>query len=69
MILNGMTLKRWLVAAMERSCSLIDQIRPWQIVAYTPLRWLGCPRGLAAWSDRLDQHWGTEVWSKPEEKP
>jgi hypothetical protein len=62
------TVKRFIVKAMERACWLIDGVRPWWLVWCTPLWRLGCPNGLAAWSDQLDQHWGTGVWKSPEEQ-
>lgn len=56
----------WIVDALSTGCWLIDGIRPWQLVAWTPLRWLGCPRGMALWSDQLDQRWGTGRWTAVE---
>lgn len=52
---------RRLVAVMESACDLIDRI-PWWLRAWNPLRWLGCPRGLALWSSELDERWQTGVW-------
>lgn len=61
-------LKTLLVRAMEATCTAIDRIRPWQLVEYTPLRWLGCPSGLARWSAQLDERWGTGEWWEPGER-
>jgi hypothetical protein len=57
-------LQRQLVRALLKGCRAVDDIKPRQLVYYTPLRWLGCPRGLAHWSDLLDQRWGTGVWKR-----
>lgn len=57
-----LTVKRLIVKGMSRTCWLIDGIRPGWIVGYTPLRWLGCPCGLALWSSKLDERWGTGEW-------
>lgn len=59
-------LKRLIVQALERGCNAIDCIRPWQLVYYTPLRWLGCPSGMALWSSQLDERWQTGEWKDPQ---
>jgi hypothetical protein len=58
-------LKKFIVSAMSEVCYVIDGIRPYWLVSATPLRWLGCPRGLALWSSNLDEKWNTGVWEKP----
>jgi hypothetical protein len=55
--------KRAIVVGLERACTLLDRVPHWN---RTDRAWypscLGCVLGLAALSDRLDEHWGTRVW-------
>lgn len=48
-------MKRLIVTGLESVCALADR---------TPVlrRLIGCPRGLALLSSRLDERWNTGVW-------
>jgi len=53
--------KRLIVVALERACGFVDHL-PFGIGWRSGL---GCPDGLARWSDILDQKWNTGVWKEP----
>jgi hypothetical protein len=61
--LNVAVGQRALVIAMECGCNVIDYLPDWTWrVPY--LHRLGCGHGggLAIWSGRLDERWGTRAW-------
>lgn len=51
-------IKKAIVVLLEHACSWVDRLPEWTYVG----RWIGCPRGLAALSARLDDRWGTGQW-------
>lgn len=58
--------RRALIAAMEYVCGLVDRLPDW--TWHIPgLHRLGCGsrNGLALRASRLDERWGTGVWTAP----
>lgn len=53
-------IKYWIVAGLSLACERVDRLPNWTY----PLvgRWLGCPRGMALWSSKLDDRWQTGAW-------
>jgi hypothetical protein len=54
--------KRLIVVALERACSVVDYLWDWPPPFQWVARWLGCPSGLALWSSALDERWNTGIW-------
>lgn len=57
------TVRRLLVAGLERLCTLLDRIPTREQGRWFIGGW-GCRIGLARWSDRLDQRWHTGHWEE-----
>lgn len=55
-------MRRVIVAALEAVCTLLGAIPKWEGGRWYRFGHWGCQLGLASWSDRLDQRWGTGVW-------
>ena len=58
-------MKALIVRTLEAACGPVDRLPNWTYPFVGT--WLGCPGGLALWSSRLDERWGTGVWHPTEE--
>lgn len=58
-----MFVKGLIVDLLERACSVVDRTASWPYPLSLLAEWFGCPKGLADWSARLDDHWQTSIWS------
>lgn len=49
------------MSSLEKACGLVDRLPNWTYPFVG--NWIGCPTGMALWSSRLDERWGTGEWA------